>query len=183
MSATKPGVFGPTATPASRYPTIGESPARCVRYPKTSAPARPPVSVRIRSTECISHHGTHGSGQYHTPMTNRGSAARVAQVSLWLALGVTFASSASAAPSLTSLTSLTSLKGRAVWAQPADAGTTEASVRAFVEQLDRAHINTVVMEVKTAAGLFWPSERFAEAVVPAYREFDFPAVLIREAHA
>jgi uncharacterized lipoprotein YddW (UPF0748 family) len=76
-----------------------------------------------------------------------------------------------------------SLKGRAVWAHPSDAGTTEASVRAFVEQLDRAHVNTVIMEVKTAAGLFWPSQRFAEAVVPDYRAFDFPAVLIREAHA
>lgn len=75
------------------------------------------------------------------------------------------------------------LKGRAVWASPRDAGTTEASVRAFVDQLARAHVNTVVMEVKTAAGLFWPSQRFAAAVVPEYRDFDFPAVLIREAHA
>lgn len=75
------------------------------------------------------------------------------------------------------------LKGRAVWASPRDAGTTEASVRAFVDQLARAHVNTVVMEVKTAAGLFWPSQRFAAAVVPEYRGFDFPAVLIREAHA
>jgi uncharacterized lipoprotein YddW (UPF0748 family) len=75
-----------------------------------------------------------------------------------------------------------SLKGRAVWSNPRDAGTTEASVTAFVEQLARAHVNTVVMEVKTAAGLFWPSERFAPAVVAGYREFDFPAVLIRECH-
>jgi len=75
------------------------------------------------------------------------------------------------------------LKGRAVWAHPGDAGTTEASVRAFVDLLARAHVNTVVMEVKTSAGVFWPSQRFAEAVVPEYRAFDFPAVLIREAHA
>jgi uncharacterized lipoprotein YddW (UPF0748 family) len=75
------------------------------------------------------------------------------------------------------------LRGRAVWAHPRDAGTTEASVRAFVEQLARAHVNTVVMEVKTAGGVFWPSERFAGAVVPEYRQFDFPAILIREAHA
>jgi uncharacterized lipoprotein YddW (UPF0748 family) len=75
------------------------------------------------------------------------------------------------------------LKGRAVWAHPGDAGTTEASVRAFVDTLARAHVNTVVMEVKTAAGIFWPSQRFAEAVRPEYRAFDFPAVLIREAHA
>ena len=38
------------------------------------------------------------------------------------------------------------------------------------------------MEVKTSAGLFWPSERFAPAVADGYRDFDFPAVLIRECH-
>jgi uncharacterized lipoprotein YddW (UPF0748 family) len=76
-----------------------------------------------------------------------------------------------------------SLKGRAVWAHPRDAGTTEASVRAFVDLLARAHVNTVVMEVKTATGVYWPSQKFAEVVVPEYRQFDFPAVLIREAHA
>ena len=80
-------------------------------------------------------------------------------------------------------TAAPSLKGRAVWAHPRDAGTTEASVRAFVDRLATAHVNTVVMEVKTATGLFWPSTRFAEAVVPEYRTFDYPAVLIREAHA
>ena len=31
------------------------------------------------------------------------------------------------------------------------------------------------MEVKTSAGLFWPSERFAPAVVAEYRTFDSPA--------
>ena len=74
------------------------------------------------------------------------------------------------------------LKGRALWAHPSDAGTSESSVKAFVEQLAAAHVNTVVMEVKTAAGLFWPSERFGPAVVPGYRDFDFPAVLVRECH-
>jgi uncharacterized lipoprotein YddW (UPF0748 family) len=38
------------------------------------------------------------------------------------------------------------------------------------------------MELKTSAGIFWPSERFAPAVVEAYRDFDLPAVLIRECH-
>jgi hypothetical protein len=41
------------------------------------------------------------------------------------------------------------LAGRAVWSHPRDAGTTEASVRAFVDRLAKAHVNTVVMEVKT----------------------------------
>ena len=85
---------------------------------------------------------------------------------------------ASAAPERTF-----ALKGRAVWASPRDAGTTEASVVAFVEQLAKAHVNTLVMEVKTTAGIFWPSERFAPAVAADYRQFDFPAVLIRECHA
>ena len=61
------------------------------------------------------------------------------------------------------------LKGRAVWANPREAGTTEASVVAYVEQLAKAHVNTLIMELKTSAGLFWPSERFAPAVVAEYR--------------
>jgi hypothetical protein len=49
------------------------------------------------------------------------------------------------------------LKGRAVWASPREAGTTEAAVVAYVEQLAKAHVNTLIMELKTSAGLFWPS--------------------------
>ncbi len=75
-----------------------------------------------------------------------------------------------------------SLKGRAVWAGPRDAGTTEESVVAFVEQLARANVNTVIVELKGMRGVCWPSTRFAGAVVPEYRQFDLPAVLIREAH-
>ena len=90
------------------------------------------------------------------------------RLTLALAVAVLAASEATAAPTL---------KGRAVWASPRDAGTTEASVVAFVDQLAKAHVNTLVMEVKTSAGLFWPSERFAPAVVAEYRDFDFPAVL------
>ena len=94
-------------------------------------------------------------------------------VTLGVACVVAMATAASAEPSL---------QGRAVWASPRDAGTSDASVTAFVEQLARAHVNTLVMEVKTSAGLFWPSDRFAPAVVEGYREFDLPAVLIRECH-
>jgi uncharacterized lipoprotein YddW (UPF0748 family) len=74
------------------------------------------------------------------------------------------------------------LKGRAVWASPREAGTSEATVVAFVDQLAKAHVNTLIMELKTSAGIFWPSERFAPAVVPEYKTFDLPAVLIRECH-
>jgi uncharacterized lipoprotein YddW (UPF0748 family) len=100
-------------------------------------------------------------------------ACAAARLSVGLAAFLLAGSEATAAPTL---------KGRAVWASPRDAGTTEASVVAFVDQLAKAHVNTLVMEVKTSAGLFWPSERFAPAVVPEYRGFDFPAVLIRECH-
>ena len=92
---------------------------------------------------------------------------------LALALVVGAATVATAAPTL---------KGRAVWASPRDAGTTEASVVAFVEQLEKAHVNTLIMELKTSAGIFWPSERFAPAVVAEYKAFDLPAVIIRECH-
>ena len=92
---------------------------------------------------------------------------------LVLALFGEGAAAAAAAPTL---------KGRAVWANPREAGTTEASVVAYVDQLAKAHVNTLIMELKTSAGLFWPSERFAPAVVAEYREFDLPAVLIRECH-
>jgi uncharacterized lipoprotein YddW (UPF0748 family) len=92
------------------------------------------------------------------------------------------AGAAAAAPPATTPVAGPSLKGRAVWAHPRDAGTTEASVAAFAGKLAKAHVNTVVMEVKTSGGLFWPSERFAPAVLPEYRTFDFPAVLVRECH-
>jgi hypothetical protein len=44
------------------------------------------------------------------------------------------------------------LKSRAVWAHPRDAGTSGESVTAFVEQPARAHVDTVVMEVRGRAG-------------------------------
>jgi uncharacterized lipoprotein YddW (UPF0748 family) len=74
------------------------------------------------------------------------------------------------------------LEGRGVWAGPRDAGTTEESVIRFVEQLDKAHVNTVIMELKAGAGICWPSEEFSDAVVPQYKTFDMPAILIRECH-
>jgi uncharacterized lipoprotein YddW (UPF0748 family) len=74
------------------------------------------------------------------------------------------------------------LKGRAVWAGPRDAGTTEKSVVDFVNQLDSAHINTLILEFKGARGLCWPSTTFADAVAPEYRQFDMPGILIRECH-
>jgi uncharacterized lipoprotein YddW (UPF0748 family) len=101
-------------------------------------------------------------------------AARLVTVpSLVLSVLVGAAAVARAAPTLV---------GRGVWSHPRDAGTTEAAVVAFVERLAKAHVNTLVMELKTSDGIYWPSERFALAVVDGYQEFDFPGVLIRECH-
>ena len=46
-SATKPGVNGPTATPARRYPTSGGSRRRTARSPSTKARAKPAAIVAI----------------------------------------------------------------------------------------------------------------------------------------
>ena len=73
-------------------------------------------------------------------------------------------------------------KGRAVWASHRDAGTTEQSVISFANQLEKAHINTVIMQVKGPSGIYWPSTAFPDAVASDYREFDMPGVLIRECH-
>lgn len=74
------------------------------------------------------------------------------------------------------------LRGRGVWASPRDAGTSEQSVIGFADQLEKARVNTVIMQVKGGPGIYWPSSAFPEAVVSEYRQFDMPAVLIRECH-
>ncbi len=84
--------------------------------------------------------------------------------------------------SVTASSPASSLEGRAVWAGPRDVGVTETSVVDFVTQLEKAHVNTLVMQVKGGPGLFWPSTQFPDAVAKGYREFDMPGVLIRECH-
>ena len=169
----------PTATPSttssSSRDSTGPAPS-CERYRSTEAlfflpqPGGSWRLVRVgtlRRILCVEAGRVAAERSTHAPPRDR--------TALLLALTVVagLAAVASAAPTL---------KGRAVWANPRDAGTTEASVVAFVEQLAKAHVNTLIMELKTSGGLFWPSERFAPAVVAEYREFDLPAVLIRECH-
>lgn len=73
------------------------------------------------------------------------------------------------------------LAKRGVWCGPSDAGRDKQSVRSFVDQIERAGFNLVVMELKHGGGsLSWPSHRFPEAVSERAREFDLPAVLLEE---
>jgi uncharacterized lipoprotein YddW (UPF0748 family) len=71
-----------------------------------------------------------------------------------------------------------SLKGRATWCGPGDAGASRESVVDFVERVERANINLILMSIEGA----WPSEKFPHPVNDAYREFDMPAVLVEECH-
>ena len=72
----------------------------------------------------------------------------------------------------------------ALWAHPPEAGTTVASVRAFVAKCKRAHIDVIVMDVKDSnGGLYWKSKKFPQAIARGYENFDMLEHLVREAHA
>ncbi len=51
-SATKPGVNGPTITPANRYPATGETRSRWAMAPMRKATTRPAMIVAIRGVWC-----------------------------------------------------------------------------------------------------------------------------------
>jgi uncharacterized lipoprotein YddW (UPF0748 family) len=60
-----------------------------------------------------------------------------------------------------------------IWVHPPEVGQTPETVRAFVEQCRRAHIETIILLVKGMNGeIYWPSERFKAAVVKGYDSFD-----------
>ena len=72
----------------------------------------------------------------------------------------------------------------ALWAHPPDVGMTAESVRAFVAQCKRAHIDVIVMDVKDSIGaLYWKSKRFPQAIAKGYENFDMLEHLVRESHA
>ncbi|MFB3905679.1 MAG: glycoside hydrolase family 10 protein [Acidobacteriota bacterium] len=72
----------------------------------------------------------------------------------------------------------------AIWCIPTDAGKTPDSVRSFVSQCKRSHLETIVMNVKGMNGeLFWKSRRFPEAIAKGWGDFDLLENLVREAHA
>jgi len=73
---------------------------------------------------------------------------------------------------------------RAIWAHPGDAGTSAESVRQFVAQCKRAHMDTIVMLVKGMNGeIYWKSPRFPQTIAKGYESFDLIEHLTREAHA
>jgi len=65
-----------------------------------------------------------------------------------------------------------------LWVHPPEVGRTPESVRAFVEQCRRAHIETIILLVKGMNGeIYWPSQRFSNAVAKGYESFDLLAEL------
>lgn len=73
-------------------------------------------------------------------------------------------------------------ENHSLWVHPPEVGRTPESVRAFVEQCRRAHIDTIIVLVKGMNGeIYWPSRRFPEAVVKGYESFDLLGALAREA--
>lgn len=75
-------------------------------------------------------------------------------------------------------------EAHALWAHPPDVGRNAEAVRQFVNQCQRASIDTIVILVKGMNGeLYWPSRRFPQAVAKGYESFDMLGALVREAHA
>jgi uncharacterized lipoprotein YddW (UPF0748 family) len=75
-------------------------------------------------------------------------------------------------------------EAHAVWAHPADAGKSAATVRQFVEQCKRANIDTIVMLVKGMSGeTYWKSRRFQQTIARGYESFDLLEHLTKETHA
>ena len=69
-----------------------------------------------------------------------------------------------------------------LWVHPPEVGRTPEAVTAFVEQCRRANIDTIILLVKGMNGeIYWPSQRFKEAVVKGYESFDLLAELGRAA--
>lgn len=69
-----------------------------------------------------------------------------------------------------------------LWVHPPEVGRTRELVRAFVEQCRRAHIDTIILLVKGMNGeIYWPSQRFPQAVAKGYESFDLLGELSKAA--
>jgi uncharacterized lipoprotein YddW (UPF0748 family) len=69
-----------------------------------------------------------------------------------------------------------------LWLHPGDAGHNQAEVAAFMDKAKDAHINTVVLLVKSESKLFYASKLFPEDVDSEYRNFDLLRAVLTEAH-
>jgi uncharacterized lipoprotein YddW (UPF0748 family) len=69
-----------------------------------------------------------------------------------------------------------------LWLHPGDAGRNPAEVAAFLNRAQNAHINTIVLLVKSERKLFYASRLFPEDVDPEYRNFDLLRAVTTEAH-
>jgi len=71
------------------------------------------------------------------------------------------------------------LSKRGIWCGSTEAGTTQASVDAYVDRMHKAGFNLLLVHLKGGDGrIFWPSEDFADIVAPGYHDFDLPAALL-----
>jgi uncharacterized lipoprotein YddW (UPF0748 family) len=69
-----------------------------------------------------------------------------------------------------------------LWLHPGDAGRNPAEVAAFLDKARDAHINTIVLSVKSERKLFYASRLFPEDVDPEYRNSDLLHAGTTEAH-
>lgn len=77
-----------------------------------------------------------------------------------------------------------SREGHALWSHPLDVGKSAEAVREFVAKCKRAHIDTIVMDIKGMSGeIYWKSKKFPQAIARGYESFDVLEHLTREAHA
>jgi len=77
----------------------------------------------------------------------------------------------------------TVVEGRAVWAAPGSVAYNDSSTQAFVEHCKRANINIIVLLVEYSdKEVYYHSKKFPESIIPAFKDFDPLAAVIREAH-
>jgi uncharacterized lipoprotein YddW (UPF0748 family) len=69
-----------------------------------------------------------------------------------------------------------------LWLHPGDAGHNQAEVAAFLDKAHDAHINTIVLLIKSESKLFYASKLFPEDVDSEYRNFDLLRAVLTEAH-
>lgn len=70
-------------------------------------------------------------------------------------------------------------KTKGIWCGSLEAGKSREEVEAYVDLMHRAGFNLLLVHLKGGDGLvYWPSERFPEAIAAGYECFDLPAHLL-----